>query len=246
MTSMAQIVDAGPDTSLCVNSYTMQGSSVPLGATGYWVFYTGCGYLFDPTQPSTMAIDLCFGVNVLGWTIDSAGISTSDLVAITVYDSTIQTASAGVDIQITIPNTTALLIANPYAYPCSCQWTIVQGSGVIGDVAEPITYAYGLTVGSNLFAWTCDNGACGITSDTMMVEVLDPTGLVPLSYNGPVISYDPVSERIMVSTSEPVMDLRVMDMNGRIISNNAIDQGLYIAAFRIGDQSFWQRIVVAR
>jgi hypothetical protein len=245
-TLKAQVTDAGPDTSLCVSYYTMQGSPLPAGATGFWALVSGCGTIVNAGSPTTDLNSLCIGTNVFVWYVDDNGAITTDQVAITVFDATIQTASAGVDIQIAIPNTMAMLSANAYAYPCSCQWTIVQGAGVIADPTDPNTYASDLTVGSNIFAWTCDNGACGITSDTMTVEVLDPTGLASWSNSGPVVSFEPFSRSIKVSARGPVKDLRVMDLNGRIIGNNAIDQGLYLATFMIGDRNYGQRIVVTR
>jgi hypothetical protein len=247
-TAYAQITiaDAGPDTSLCVNFYTLTGNVLAPGEYGLWVMVAGCGAILNPTDPNSQIWDLCMGTNVLQWVIQDSASATTDQLVITVYDSTIQTANAGVNVQITVPNTSTYLSANPYAYPCSCMWTIVQGSGTISDPTDPNTFASGLTVGSNIFRWTCDNGACGTTSDSMTVEVLDPAGVTPLSNSAPVVHFDPRTGNLVTSTGSPVLDVRIMDMEGRSVHIGTVNDGIYLAVFEVDDRQYRQPFVVAR
>lgn len=121
ITSMAQVTDAGPDTSLCVNFYTMQGSPVPLGAAGQWVLYTGCGTVTDPTSPTTQITDLCIGPNMAGWEVDDNGTITIDQVVITVYDPNMPVANAGMDQTIVGPQIWVQLLGLPTPiWPATC------------------------------------------------------------------------------------------------------------------------------
>ena len=255
----AQVTDAGPDTSLCVNYYTMQGSPLPPGATGQWVLYMGCGTFTDPTSPTTLVTDLCTGYNLAGWTVDDNGTITSDVVEIIVFDAAMANANAGPDtITVIAPQSSAFLSGSPTPiYPATCWWSWIQGSGVVTDPNDPNSSVFGLTIGGDILLWTCDNGPCGTTSDTLVIQMMLSTGLVNMPLQGaPTIVYDPISHQIRVREAALLDALDGIGMDGRAIlhasggyhsiSTADMPAGLYIARSIHGDEVRTLRFVVAR
>ena len=55
----------------------------------------------------------------------------------------------------------------------SGSWTLLSGTGAITNAHDPMTTVTGLGLGENWFIWTVTNGTCGITSDTVLVELKD-------------------------------------------------------------------------
>ncbi len=217
MTSVAQVADAGPDTTLCVNFYTIQGSPVPLGATGTWTVVMGCGTLNTPNAPNCPVTDLCIGSNVFEWTVDDGGTITSDIVVITVYDANMPPANAGPDtITVIAPQTTAFLSGSPSPiYPATCLWTVVAATATIADPTDPNTMVAGLAVGDNIFCWTCDNGPCGITSDTLVIQMLMTTGLDEAVPTRPAFAWDPVQHRLQYLGTGRISGLLMYDAQGK-------------------------------
>jgi hypothetical protein len=216
----AQVTDAGPDTSLCVNYYTMQGSPLPVGATGFWALVSGCGTIVNAGSPTTDLNSLCIGTNVFIWYVDDNGTITTDQVAITVYDGSMAVADAGPDtITVIAPQNSAFLSGSPTpAYPATCWWSWVLGSGVIVDPNDPNTAVGGLTIGGNILLWTCDNGPCGNTSDTLVIQMMLATSLSNTARHGTqTITYDPINQQIRVREDAVLDALDVMGMDGRVL-----------------------------
>lgn len=213
-----QVADAWPDTSLCVNSYTMQGSPLPPGATGQWVLYMGCATINDPTSPTTLITDMCTGENVFGWTTDDGGTITSDVVSITVYDPNMPVANAGMDQTIVGPQSSAVLSGSPVpVWPATCWWSWVQGSGVLAQPNEPVTMVSGLAVGDNIFTWTCENGPCGTTSDTLVIQMMMITGMDETVPTPPAFIWDPVQHRLQYTGIGSISGLLLFDAHGRTV-----------------------------
>ena len=238
----AQVADAGTDTSLCVNFYTMQGSSLPVGATGVWTLVMGCGTLNAPSNPSCPVTDMCIGSNVFVWTVDDNGAITADVVEITVFDASMAVADAGPDtINVVAPQNSAFLSGSPTPiYPATCWWSWVQGRGVIVDPNDPNTAVGGLTIGGNILLWTCDNGPCGNTSDTLVIQMMLTTGLSNAAGHGTqTIVYDPINQQIRVREAAVLDALDVLGMDGRAIlhagggyrtiSTAGLPAGVYLA-----------------
>lgn len=217
MTSVAQVADAGPDTTLCVNFYTMQGSALPVGATGTWTVVMGCGTLNTPNAPNCPVTDLCIGSNVFVWNVDDNGTITSDVVEIIVFDAAMAVANAGPDtITVVAPQNSAFLSGSPTPiYPATCWWSWVQGSGVVVDPNDPNTTAVGLTIGGNILLWTCDNGPCGTTSDTLVIQMLMTTGLDEAVPTRPAFTWDPVQRRLQYLGIGHVSGLLMFDAQGK-------------------------------
>ncbi|MEZ4755711.1 MAG: hypothetical protein R2817_02665 [Flavobacteriales bacterium] len=256
-TGRAQVADAGPDTSLCVNFYTMQASPLPPGATGSWALVAGCGVSTNPVDPLQLVTNLCIGSNTWMWVVDDGGMLSSDIVVITVYDGSQPPASTQQNITVTLPVTSVPLIGTPVpTFPQTCQWTIVSGTGTIAEPWEAVTVASVLNVGDNIFLWTCDNGPCGTSSDTLVVELLEmTTGIANgLEDHLPHFTFDPNTRQLLVRNSSSVNALDVIDPRGRTIirvgagtrSISMADQpdGVYIARAIVEDRPVAFRFVV--
>lgn len=220
-TATAQVADAGPDTSLCVNSYTMQASAVPPRATGQWTLYMGCATFMDPTSPTTPVTDLCVGTNVMTWTIDDNGTFTSDWIEINVYDPNMPPANAGPDtITVSLPQNSAQLSATPAIYPATCQWTIMAGTATIANPISPTTMVSGLMVGDNIFIWTCENGPCwpAPTSDTLVIQMMQlPTGIGAGNDDASFFTWDPHSQWLALTGNARLESMIVLDAQGRVV-----------------------------
>lgn len=214
----AQVADAGPDTSLCVNYYTMQGSTVPPGATGQWVLYTGCATFMNPTSPTTLVTDLCIGSNAAGWIVDDNGTITTDVVVITVYDPNMPVANAGMDQTIVGPQTWAQLMGSPTPiWPATCYWTILTGPSIIADPSDPYAVAAGLGVGDNIFVWTCENGPCwsSPTVDTVVIQMMMITGFDEFDPLSAAFAWDPVQHSLQYRGTGRISGLLLFDAQGK-------------------------------
>lgn len=177
--SQQAAADAGPDQDICVptqpNTVNMAANAPVFPATGSWTLVSGSGTITDPSDPNTGITDLQPGITVLSWNIDNGpcGPPTIDLVEIGVYDAASPNANAGPDQQLCTPTGNVNLAGNAPTSPATGQWTVVSGSGFINDPASPTSGVSGLSAGETVLAWTLDNGACGITSDTVTIQVFD-------------------------------------------------------------------------
>ena len=251
----AQAADAGPDTSLCVNSYIMQGSPLPLGASGQWTIVAGCGTLTNPGIPVTSVNFLCIGTTVFQWTVDDGGNITADQMAITVFDVGAAVTDAGPDQNIPAPPGTAIMNANPYTWPELCQWSVIVGSFSIANPTDANTSLSGLLPGANILRWTCYNGPCGTTNDDVVLNCFVWTGLGSnASYMSTTLIFDPISRQLRALDGVFVNALEVMDVQGRSIIKigggtraiSLVDQpdGIYMVRAIMDDRPVVYRFVV--
>ncbi len=172
---------AGPDQELCTptNSTTLAGNAVSAPAMGTWSIVSGSGTLSDPNDPNATLSGLGVGQVILQWTVDNGpcqGGTTSDQVTISIFDGTAQDAAAGPDQSYCTPITGEVtMFASSAVPPATGTWTLVAGAGTIADPTSPFTAITGLGLGSNVFQWTIDNGACGSSSDEITIQVFDHT-----------------------------------------------------------------------
>lgn len=170
---------AGSDQQLCspAGSATLQGSPVAFPATGTWQFVSGTGTLSDPNSANATVSDLVVGTTVLQWVVDNGPCAngiTSDQVSITVYDGTQQAAAAGPDQAFCTPLPGEVtMFANTPQTPATGTWTVINGPATLASGTDPFTAVNGLDLGSNIFMWTVDNGACGTSTDEVSLMVYD-------------------------------------------------------------------------
>lgn len=67
-------------------------------------------------------------------------------------------------------------------------WRLVSGTGIFGDIADPVTEVSRLSAGDNIFSWTVTNGVCEPVSDEVVIHIRSleiPTLITPNgdSYN---------------------------------------------------------------
>ena len=171
--------DAGPDQEICVptqpNTVTMAANPAVFPATGLWTLVSGIGTITDATDPATTITGLEPGITVLSWNIDNGpcGPPTIDLVEIGVFDAASPSANAGPDQEVCGPAGALALAGNTPIAPATGAWSVVSGTGNVTDPSSPTSGITGLSAGTALLAWTLDNGACGITTDTVSITVFD-------------------------------------------------------------------------
>lgn len=169
---------AGPDQEFCTpvnDPVTMLASAPTAPATGSWSLVSGNATIVDPNDPFTAITGLGLGANVFQWTVDNGPCgTTSDEIVISVYDSSVDAAVAGPDqVLCQHETTTATLAAEPVTSTAIGTWSRLEGGGTITSPDDPNTSVTGLTLGSNVFVWTVDNGVCGTTTDTVLVTLKD-------------------------------------------------------------------------
>jgi hypothetical protein len=251
----AQVADAGPDTLICNGTYTMQGSAVPAGGTGTWIQITGCGTIIGPASPNTL-VHLCPGENMLVWLVNDNGSISSDTVFIGVVDlPTI--ANAGPDQSIVGPPFSAQLTANTPTFPGYGLWTVVSGAGVISNPSDPNTSVSDLSVGLNVFMWTCFTGPCG-NSDVVSVNAFVWTGMGSATTEpAPVFFLDTQLDELRSNVPGKVNGLMLTDIQGRAMELRQVGSdhawstahcvpGLYIVMAIVNGQPQSHRIVLDR
>jgi hypothetical protein len=259
VSAQVTIADAGPDQYLCSINVFLEGNPGASGEEAYWSIVSGYGSIFDLNDPHSQFMAQISGVIVLQWTITDGSNTSTDQVSIWIYDGSAPPANAGVDITVELPQTSAQLQGSPYTFPTTCQWTIVSGSGVIADPTDPITMAFGLTVGSNIFMWSCDNGPCGSTAD--MVDIIVQEPMVIDQVAGPATMrawFDATADRLAVVADRIVQRVVIVDASGRVVLDRSMNTcaasldvshlsiGAYVIRAMTGDALFADRFVVVR
>jgi len=169
---------AGNDIYECQGNVTM-GAYLPLPGYGFWTNISGSGAIADTSDPNTAVNNLPDGMHLFTWTtVNGNCVSAPDTVAVTIY-SPPTTADAGADQLIYFPE--AELNAGPVSLG-SGSWSIVSGSCVIEDPANPQTRISQVEMGSTVLRWTTTNGVCAESFDEVLVErqgIVVPTGYSP-------------------------------------------------------------------
>jgi hypothetical protein len=141
----------GPDAEICLDFYTLVGTSPGIGETGIWSKEFGAqGTIGDPTSEVSIVTNIGLGSNTFRWTISNAICDAYDDKIIT--NNTIAT-DAGLDASLCID--TAVLSADNPA-PGTGYWDLVNpSSGPIFDNSTSYTTVVrNLSSGPNIFVWT--------------------------------------------------------------------------------------------
>jgi gliding motility-associated-like protein len=176
---MAPPADAGPDQELCTpnTSTTMQAATPSFPGEGTWTLVNGTGDISDVNDPTASITGLSIGLNTFVWLVYNGqcgqGPPTTDTVVIAVYDASAPLAEAGPDQQLCTPNINTTISANNATNPGLGAWTVTQGSVVFANANDPNTAVSNIAVGTNVLVWTIDNGPCGTSSDTLVIELFD-------------------------------------------------------------------------
>jgi len=180
------LTNAGPDGTLCTptTSWIMAATAPTFPATGSWSTIAGAGTFANSSSPTSLVTNLALGTNTFRWTINNGacGSSVFDDVTITVFNNTQAAANAGPDLEQCFNGTspgTMTVAANLATFPATGTWTLVSSTGppnpVITSPSIATTTITNLFVGTYVFQWTINNGACGSTSDQMTVFIYSPS-----------------------------------------------------------------------
>ncbi|MBP6312502.1 MAG: gliding motility-associated C-terminal domain-containing protein [Flavobacteriales bacterium] len=172
------VADAGPDQQLCtpITSAGLSGSAVTIPAVGQWTLVSGTGVITNPNSPFTTVSGLGLGQNIFQWQVNNGACPnpvTQDQVSLFLFDSGAAAATAGPDQQLCTPSSTVTMAGNLPVGSALGTWTRIGGTGNITAPNNPSTTVTNLDVGVSVYTWSINNGSCGTSVDTMVVEVYD-------------------------------------------------------------------------
>jgi gliding motility-associated-like protein len=169
-------VSAGDDASLCVNSFTLTGSTPPANATVIWEQIQGTGTISSPLTSSTLVSNLSLGVNEFRYSVTIGNITQSDSILITVIEQP-SLANAGVD-QTVCGDSTLLEAVNPTIG--SGTWSSVNSSLIFADVTNYQTSVSNLSFGVDTLIWTTSNGICSSVDSVFITSLVQPQAFAGL------------------------------------------------------------------
>ena len=196
---------AGPDAFLCSddNTYTMLANDPGVSGTGTWEINQGQAIIFNINDNNAFTANLGIGQNIFEWNIDNGpcpGGSTADIMNIWVYDVNHPAANAGVDQEYCSDHFTEAIVAGTSPiFPATGVWTLVSGSGTITSPNSASTTITGCGIGVNTFAWTINNGPCGVLSDTIDIIIYD-AGVVAANAGSDASYCSPTTTHTMTAT----------------------------------------------
>lgn len=174
---------AGPDQDYCTpigETVTMLATDVIPPATGTWSLVSGQATIADPSDRFSVITSLGLGANLFEWTVNNGACGNSaDQIVISVFDHNEVVAEAGEDQDLCQhQTTTATLNATPTTSTGVGSWSRLSGGGTITNAGDAHTTVTDLPLGDNWFVWTVNNGTCGTTSDTVLVQLKDCMKLI--------------------------------------------------------------------
>lgn len=198
--------DAGDDQELCTpNTETqLNANSVTFPATGSWVLISGSGDILNPADPNTTVSNLGLGINEFMWVIDNGACPlplSTDIVAISVFDNTLEDANAGIDQAFCLPTNSTTVNGSQISAAATGVWYNIEGGGDIADPNSSTTTITNLPIGNNRFVWFVDNGPCGTSSDTINIAIFNPDEVIALA--GDDASYCTPSDTHCMNASSP-------------------------------------------
>ena len=130
-------------------------------------------------DPNAIVGNLEPGSYLLFWTIPASDCcpETFDGVILDVSDDPVPASySAGDDIELCSPESSAQLSADIPEFPFGGMWSIVSGGGTFTDFTSPTSAVVNIPLGENVYSWTLNNDVCessNFYSDTITVTVLE-------------------------------------------------------------------------
>jgi gliding motility-associated-like protein len=170
VSAVPTVATAGADQNVCATTATLAGSTALIGS-GTWTLVSGSGTISNPSSPTSGLSGLGVGANVFRWTIANAPCaSTSDDVTINVSANP-STANAGPDQSLC--NLTTATITGNIPSSGTGSWSLVSGSGTVTSPLSSSSGVTGLAIGTNVFRWTINGGACANLSDDVTISISD-------------------------------------------------------------------------
>lgn len=118
---------------------------------------------------------------------------------------------------------------------------------------DPNTSVGGLTIGGNILLWTCDNGPCGTTSDTLVIQMMMATGISEYE-NQRMFAYDVNTRMLYLIGAGSLEGMRFSDIHGDVVDppTTGLERGtcrpyplgIYVVRASIHGKLHGQRLVV--
>ncbi|WP_158447845.1 PKD domain-containing protein [Aquimarina longa] len=176
-------VDAGTNKNGCQNTFTMDASPLPDGATGMWTLDTGNGgfTFIDETNPLSDVSFTFSGTYVFNWTVTGCTTATDQVTIEVGIPPT--NATAGND-QNVCGLTTVTLNGNTFNPNIETgYWSVLSGAPstpVFANVNDPNTSVSNLVTGTYVFKWSIiGSPICPTTSDDVQIQVAAPADAGP-------------------------------------------------------------------
>ncbi len=169
------VANAGIDQGLCsTTSFALAGNN-PVVGNGIWTLISGPNSptIVDSSNASTTISGAITGTYIFRWSISNGSCAVSnDDVQIVIYNIPL-TVDAGVDQELC--NTTVATLSGNTPTSGTGTWTFINGPYIATfvDSNDPNTVVNGLAVGTYIFGWTINNGACTTPTDTIIIKVDD-------------------------------------------------------------------------
>ncbi|PCJ77745.1 MAG: hypothetical protein COA57_16555, partial [Flavobacteriales bacterium] len=170
---------AGPDQNLCNVTIATLAGNAPATGSGTWTVISGTATVTTPSSATSGVTGLVIGASAqLEWAI-SNGVCTTSRDTMTIQVDAPPTASDAGPNQ-SICASTATLAGNTPTTGTGT-WTVVSGAGIVTTPSGPTSTITGLTAGTTRVEWAISNGACGISRDTVQIDI----GAIPIIDAGP-------------------------------------------------------------
>ena len=180
----AEPASAGSDQNFCpligdVLIADLSANTPEEPATGEWSIVSGFGSFSDLNDPNARVTNPGVGINIYEWSIDNGACQpiTTETLAINVYDPNAEAAFTEPDFRECAPVETLNISANEVNGAALGSWAQIEGTAVIFDESSSTTEISNLDIGTYSFVWEIDNGPCGNSFDTLVIEIFDPSGL---------------------------------------------------------------------
>ena len=140
--------DAGADTILLVNNYTLDGN-IPAIGTGNWILLSGSATITNPAQYNTTVTNLGIEENIFQWTITKNLCYTQDEVKVINYTPTL--TDAGPNQTLCVDHTFLQGTKPNYG---NGQWSVIAGSATFVNPYKFNTEVINMGKGQNIYRWT--------------------------------------------------------------------------------------------
>ena len=156
----------GQEQQICDNTTVLEANNAEPGI-GTWSVAGGEGQAVfsDTNEPNTIVSNLAKGRNVLIWTINNEGCTTTDTV--NVYNNSTSQPYAGNNVEICI-DSMQLDATIPDIGIGS--WEVLTGGGTIENANSAKSWVTDLSKGDNVFQWTLRNGDCNASDIVRIVN----------------------------------------------------------------------------
>ena len=163
--------NAGADVRVCESAPAQLAAVVPLVGTGQWQIVNGTGTISMPTAANSLVTGLTPGATAtLRWTVSNGSCPANIDDATVLSDRLPSIANAGQDAALCTLTQYALQASAPLVG--SGTWSVVGGTGTLGNPIMPQSSVTGLTPGATTtLRWTVSNGVCPASTDQVEIRV---------------------------------------------------------------------------